>query len=181
MSTSIPTPLSSHDEVAFRSRIPTVFAGLTANGIDARQRFRCCTTCAVAELPTDAPWAYYHEQADDRIASGELWVGFGAPSDAETLQVGRTVLVLGLAQGLEAIWDGTTHSKVQLHWTGAPMPVGEVLGPPAGRPDWDELCDCGFSPEFCECECQLCGFYADEFECECRSCGHLLLDCLCDG
>lgn len=182
MATPFPTPLSHTDENAFRLRIATVYAGLTANGIDARQRSRCCTTCAVAEMPPHATWAYYHEQDDERIGSGVLWVGFGAPSDAETLQVGHALVVLGVAQGLGVVWDGTTGSKVVLQWTGAPTPIGGPPDRPTGRPDADELCECGWASEDCDCECECPECLGDpaEYDCTCGLCGHLLLDCLCD-
>lgn len=96
----------------FKEEITAAFKSLRKQGFVARQNFKCCQTCAWAEMPEDAEnVVFYHNQDTERAWNSRgrfdclylAWSGNGqAIADAFA------------SQGFKVTWDGTTNQRIRI-------------------------------------------------------------------
>lgn len=102
-------------------RLTRAFRALDACGITAREEFRCCSTCARAELGGVAEaagargYAFYHWQdAEVAAAGGALAVGFESRHPLRRAAVGEEVAEVLRAHGLTVRWDGDPDRRLEI-------------------------------------------------------------------
>jgi hypothetical protein len=113
-------------------RLDDAFAKLDARGIVARQNFTCCQNCGHAEIwgeieqraPTLPPargYAFYHWQDTESAVDGHgVFLAYGATAEGEVhgMSIGREIVEVLRAEGLNASWDGSLKARilVALEW-----------------------------------------------------------------
>ncbi|MFD3482036.1 DUF6891 domain-containing protein [Streptomyces sp. NPDC058665] len=105
-------------------RITSVFAGLDAAGIVARENFTCCRGCGLAEIGAEAEdpqtvrgFVFFHMQGTESVAAGgglSLYYGGFDGSEDTTTAVGDEVTTALKAAGLSVKWDGSPGSAIDV-------------------------------------------------------------------
>jgi len=107
-------------------RLDEAFLRLREAGITAEQNFACCMRCGTAEIGADAPdthrgYVFYHMQDTEMAAEGYgLHLAFGTyAKDADSVEIGRTVVKYLTTQGLRVDWDEQPSKRIlisKLNW-----------------------------------------------------------------
>jgi len=102
----------------FRKRLLAAFAALRKQKIVARANYLCCGSCAAAGIGEYVKkigakgGVYWHDQDDENVPEGFVYVGFGARDDGDDAEIGRALVDALKAQGLKVEWDGTAMHRV---------------------------------------------------------------------
>lgn len=111
-------------------RLDRAFQALERRGIVARQQFSCCQGCGSREIWDEVDEAkaagvpvrghtYFHQQDTERAAEGlGLYMAFGSVRGGGDAEVGREIVEVLRAHGLDAEWDGSPETRilVPLEW-----------------------------------------------------------------
>ena len=95
-----------------RQRLGTAFAQLQAAGIFAQGNLACCNTCALAEIPDDMDFVFWHGQDDEHFdADGNLTrtLHLGWGGDIEAIM---RILKTELAERVSH--DGDANHKIEV-------------------------------------------------------------------
>ena len=116
------------------NRLTKAFKKLDKEGILCRENFSCCTRCGHAQINEEIEerieedkdfepfgYAFYHEQdVESAVESNEICIAFGSwdGDDAADCAVGRKIVQVISAQGLQVDWDETAEQRimVSLDW-----------------------------------------------------------------
>lgn len=113
-------------------RLDAAFAALEARGVISRQNFSCCGTCGSSEIWEEIEearkdgrpargYAFFHMQDTEAAVDGYgLYLNYGACEDGEAaaVSVGRDIVAVLTAHGLQTDWNGSYAKRigVSLDW-----------------------------------------------------------------
>lgn len=93
-----------------RERLAAAFAGLEADGFQAKRNYWCCGTCAGAALQEedpdpDRPYVFWHEQDEESGFDGDAVTELYLKHGPDERAADKVVAALN-AVGLSVNWDG---------------------------------------------------------------------------
>lgn len=139
-------------DVSDADRLTDAFAELEVGGIIARMNYACCGTCGHYEIATiERPawsgatpatgYVFFHQQAGERIADGDVYLGHAAFTDgldeaaatAVELGNGRRIVEVLTAHGLSASWTGSMAQNIHVALPDWRRHLPARKGPAGGR------------------------------------------------
>lgn len=101
--------------------LTAAFEELDGRGIVAREHFTCCQNCGSTEIWDEAGsetrgYVFFHMQDTERAVHGSLHLAYGARSNEpeDVAAIGREVVEVLNANGLDTEWDGSDKSRIEV-------------------------------------------------------------------
>lgn len=95
------------------SNINKAFTALRKSGLFARQNFKCCQSCACAEVPEGKDYVFYHQQDNASLKEqGKCHLAFGGKNPEA---VGWKVVAILAQNGVRVNWDGNTDKRIMIY------------------------------------------------------------------
>lgn len=90
------------------SRLNEAFKDLRKAGYFARQNFKCCQSCAWAEIPEEKSdkVVFYHAQDAAHKADDEMYIGWSGD--------GKEICDIFAKHSIDTEWDGDNNTRIEI-------------------------------------------------------------------